>query len=291
LLLGGLARWGYVRLTSPSGQDLKKPAQGDTLVRLTRHGRAAFEVWPVLPQLMDERWRARFGDAVIDGLRSSVETICAATGFDTPDYLPPVFPTQNGKAEAPPPRNADTDGRRAAAPPNLANLLAGVLLTFTLDFETASRISLPISANTLRVLNSEGVRIRDLPALTGVSKEANAMCTGWLQRRGCAEQARDPNASRGQVLRLTTKGQAAQAKYRSLLAETEADWRSTCGADTIGALRAMLEPLVGDGTLPSSPLAAGLEPHPGNWRAGVRRPATLPHYPMVLHRGAYPDGS
>jgi hypothetical protein len=28
------------------------------------------------------------------------------------------------------------------------------------------------------------------------------------------------------------------------------------------------------------------------WRAGVRqRRATLPHYPMVLHRGGYPDGS
>jgi len=55
-------------------------------------------------------------------------------------------------------------------------------------------------------------------------------------------------------------------------------------------LRAALEPLVGDGTLASSPLAAGLAPEPGNWRASVKAPETLPHYPMVLHRGGFPDG-
>jgi hypothetical protein len=26
-------------------------------------------------------------------------------------------------------------------------------------------------------------------------------------------------------------------------------------------------------------------------RSSLRRPATLPHYPMVLHRGGFPDGS
>ena len=41
----------------------------------------------------------------------------------------------------------------------------------------------------------------------------------------------------------------------------------------------------------ASPLFAGLEPYPDGWRAAVRPPATLPHYPMVLHRGGYPDGS
>jgi hypothetical protein len=34
-----------------------------------------------------------------------------------------------------------------------------------------------------------------------------------------------------------------------------------------------------------------MRPYPGNWRLQVRPPVTLPHYPMVLHRGGYPDGS
>ena len=55
-----------------------------------------------------------------------------------------------------------------------------------------------------------------------------------------------------------------------------------------GALRASLEPLAA-GRPPV--LSGGLEPYPDNWRASVRRPATLPHFPMVLHRGGYPDGS
>ena len=60
---------------------------------------------------------------------------------------------------------------------------------------------------------------------------------------------------------------------------------------TLDALPA-LERLVGDpGDLAASPLGPGLEPYPDNWRADVRAPRTLPHYPMVLHRGGYPDGS
>ncbi len=42
---------------------------------------------------------------------------------------------------------------------------------------------------------------------------------------------------------------------------------------------------------PGSPLFTGLEPDPAGWRGAVRKPRTLPHYPMVLHRGGYPDGS
>ena len=77
------------------------------------------------------------------------------------------------------------------------------------------------------------------------------------------------------------------------------------GDDTIGALRLALERLArptAAGALPSparpagaaapgSLLFTGIAPQPGNWRASVRRPVTLPQYPIVLHRGGYPDGS
>ena len=117
------------------------------------------------------------------------------------------------------------------------------------------------------------------------------MCTGWLERHGCAEVVPDPSGGRGKVVRLTAKGRAAQAKHRRLVDETETAWRAAYGAGPVERLVASLTPIIGDGTLPSSPLAAGLEPSEGNWRASVRRPATLPHYPTVLHRGGYPDGS
>ncbi|MGA2931460.1 MAG: hypothetical protein ABSE98_05140, partial [Acidimicrobiales bacterium] len=213
--------------------------------------------------------------------------------IDPPAYLPVVLPTQNGKSEPALPRTAITGAATArTSAADMSQLLSGVLVAFTIDFERASRISLPISANTLRVLHPSGVRIRDLPRFTGISREANAMCAGWLERHGCAVAERDPAAARGKVLRLTDKGQRAQQKYRRLLDTTEVSWRATYGADAVDDLRAALQRVVGDGTLASSPLAQGLEPHPDNWRAGVRqRPDTLPHHPMVLHRGGYPDGS
>ena len=204
-----------------------------------------------------------------------------------------THPTQNGKVERPRRRGVAGDAA-ALLPPNgaLSPLLSGVLVAFTVDFESDARIALPISANTLRVLDPSGTRIGDLPRLTGVSREANAMCAGWLERRGCAVTEPDSTAARGKVLRLTAKGQKAQQKYHRLLGATEESWRTRYGAAAVDDLRSALEHVVGDGTLASSPLAPGLVPYPDNWRAGVRRlPETLPHHPMVLHRGGYPDGS
>jgi hypothetical protein len=98
-----------------------------------------------------------------------------------PRYLPVVYPTKNGKTEIPV-RRPPAPQREGAADLDLSALLAQVLLAFTIDFEQASRISLAISANTLRVLTPSGVRVADLPRLTGVSKEANHMAVGFLAR-------------------------------------------------------------------------------------------------------------
>ncbi len=289
LLLEGLRRWGYLRLSPPEGRVLTKPYRATTLVRTTRHARRAREVWRTLPAVVDERWRGRFGPDAVERLHQALATIFTRLPIDPPAFLPVVYPTQNGKAAAAP--SGPPGHQVGPGTADLVTLLAGVLLAFTLDFEAESRLSLPIAANTLRVLSGEPRRLRDLPRLTGVSKEGNAMCTGFLERRACAVVEPDATATRGKTIRLTERGLRARAKYERLLAATEERWCTTYGPRHLDALRAALEPLVGDGTLPSSPLAAGLAPEPGNWRASVGAPETLPHYPMVLHRGGFPDGS
>jgi hypothetical protein len=41
----------------------------------------------------------------------------------------------------------------------------------------------------------------------------------------------------------------------------------------------------------SGELPRGLKPYPDGWRASLPPPQGLPHYPMILHRGGFPDGS
>ena len=157
LLLEGLRRWRYLRLIPPAGKALTKPFPAATQVRTTRHGRRAQDIWRALPPVMDERWRGRFGADAVERLHQALAAIFARLPIDPPAFLPVVYPTQNGKAAAAapgPPRH-----RLGPGTVDLVTLLAGVLLSFTLDFEADAKVSLPISANTLRVLDREPRRL------------------------------------------------------------------------------------------------------------------------------------
>jgi DNA-binding HxlR family transcriptional regulator len=138
------------------------------------------------------------------------------------------------------------------------------------------------------VLDDTGVRVRDLPRLTGVSKEAIAMSLGRLTATGHVVVESDPAGTRTKLARLTPKGRTAQGAYRKGIMAVEEQWNMRHGGG-LANLRNILQRLVSDP--PTSPLWQGLEPYPDGWRATVRKPDTLPHYPMVLHRGGYPDGS
>jgi hypothetical protein len=75
------------------------------------------------------------------------------------------------------------------------------------------------------------------------------------------------------------------------------EWSERFGADAAADLRASLERVLED-----PQLSEGMRPYPDGWRASktyrartdalLADPrATLPHYPLVLHRGGWPDGS
>jgi DNA-binding MarR family transcriptional regulator len=184
-------------------------------------------------------------------------------------------------------------GHEASASSGLALsvLLSRVLLAFALEFERESDLSLAICANALRILDEKGVRLRDLPLLTGVSKPAISMAMGILQKMRLAVVQPEQTGSRTRVVHLTAKGREAKEAYRQLLRIIEDRWQARFAKKAVRTLRKLLEQLVGEPTAQRSPLFRGLEPYPGGWRASVRKPNTLPHYPMVLHRGGFPDGS
>jgi|HubBroStandDraft_1064217.scaffolds.fasta_scaffold00297_2 DNA-binding MarR family transcriptional regulator len=291
LSLAGMERWGYIVVAPDPAASRPKPPLRDWVVRPTSAGREARAVWLPLFDMIEDRWQVRFGRDDIGKLRESLRVLVGRLEVELPAYLPVlgyglVTEAPKPKARIPAMRN---DG--AAESPRLPTLLSRLLLAFTLEFERESEVSLAISANVMRLIDEEGIRVRDLPRLSGVSKEAIAMALGFLAKRRFVAVEPDPSASRTKVARLTAKGQSAQEAYRNLLGVIELRWRTRFGEDAIRNLREPLDELVGEPTARTSPLFRGLDPYPEGWRASVRKPETLPHHPMVLHRGGYPDGS
>jgi hypothetical protein len=122
-----------------------------------------------------------------------------------------------------------------------------------------------------------------------VSKEAISMAMGVLTRRGLALCGPALDDGPWQVARLTPQGRIAQDKCRERRHAVEDGWQERFGGRCLNHLRDALERLAGDHA--GAKLFEGLEPPPGGWRGSIRRPGTLPQYPMVLHRGGFPDGS
>ena len=287
--LDGMRRWGYLTIDDSAKKTHRGNPGPDAVLQATDRGLRARQRWQPLTGLIEQHWRERFGREQLTRLRDSLLAVTSLLDPGLPDCLPILGADllSRGPDPALPPRPEPVD--LAGLP--LSALLARVLLSFAMEYERESRLSLAVSANLLRVLGIEGIRRRDLLVPAGISKEAVAWILGILIRRQLAVEGPDPAASRGKVVHLTARGLDAQRAYTECLATIENRWRERFGDDAISALRHTLEPLAtgSDGQPP--PLFGGLQPYPDNWRAAVKPPVTLPCYPMVLHRGGYPDGS
>lgn len=176
---------------------------------------------------------------------------------------------------------------------HLVALLAQALLAYTLDFERESDVSLPLSANFLRVLDGTELDVRELLFVAGVSTEATSMALTFLTK-ACYVILDAPT----KLVRITPKGCEAQEAARLLHADLEHAWEARFGRDALRRLRAAVEAILDQ----CSGLSAGLQPHRDGWRATKRYveqtnadiadpTGRLPNYPMVLHRGGWPDGS
>jgi hypothetical protein len=292
--LGGVERWGYVSVgTSGRDRDGYGSARGMKdawQVRLTPAGERAAAIWPALPDEIEGRWRQRFGAAEIDGLVESLRAADEALDLALPDFLPVVSSTNAMVLELP-----AVSRRRAPRDLRLVVLLAHVLMAYTRELEESAPLSLPLSANVVRVLDGGGTPVRELPALAGISKEAVAASLTALRKTPYVVVEGAPASKR--TIRLTSAGEECRAEDRRLHALLGKRWSTRLGADVVGRLRDGLERI-----LDHPDLVTGLEPYPDGWRASkpyaehtqvvLADPrGRLPHYPMVLHRGGWPDGS
>jgi DNA-binding MarR family transcriptional regulator len=293
--LGGLIRWGYVQVDAVSARD-----DDHDVIRLTAAGVRTQAAWPSVVELVEERWVSRFGTAAIADLHAG---LAALTDRAWPAFLPVVGYADGMRLHVP--DEAALLGAMYGHPPatDLAARLSAALLAFTVEYEQRTRLSLTMLANVVRVIGIEGARIRDLPAASGVSKEGLASAVGFLQRHDLATVRPDPDSARAKRVDLTDRGRTALAQHRQRLAAVEGTMRSRFGAATIDRVVAAVTRLRARTDSAGKPLlATGLTPYPDCWRA--RRPyvtrtralisdpcRALPHHPMVLHRGGYPDGS
>ena len=287
--LDGMRRWGYIRLSPPPQRPYSKRPDGGWFIAPTPLGKVAQESWRALPQLIEQRWRERFGPGEVSGLRDVLLKINLGLDVAYPDFLPilgyGLFTLGRGpRANRTMPPASDAP---LTADSPLTALLSRLLCGFAYDFERDSPISLAISANLLRALDAGGIRNRDLPQRTGVSRESIAMAMGILKKAKLVEIGSEA----GKLIRLNARGLAAQQCALNLIADVESRWAGRFGKPTVQRLRQVLEHFAGDPQDGSPLLFEGLKPYRDNWRASAPERRTLPHFPMVLHRGGYPDGS
>jgi hypothetical protein len=259
--LDGMRRWGYVTVDGAGRGGGARRSGPDSILRLTAAGRRAHEVWAPLPAEIETRWETRFGAGAVDRVRSALSSV-GETFPGLPDTLPilryGLFCEVQG--------NGRSSGDRS-----LGALLSRPLLAFALGYERGVKLSLAVMLNVVRVLDGDGVRITDLPGLSGVSREAIAMALKLLQNGHCVEiWSRD----RRRMVRLTDRGRDARRRGLRRVRGREAAWHERFG----GELRAALAPIVGDGTEAGSPLFAGLEPYPDGWRADGPPPPPRPRF-------------
>ena len=284
--IGGLERWGWISVGDAgegrrAGYGTHRGVKAGTTLRPTRAGAYARRLWPDVLRRVEDQWRSRFGGQAIDGLRDALSAVAPPTSM--PWSPPEVNPSDGFRTHVVESVESvdgvDDDDPDAERP--LVALLGQVLAASTIDHERGSLVSLPLGANVVRVIGPDAVRPRDLPAMTGLSKEGIAMATGYLRRNGLAVP------TPGRALSLTPVGLGALEDYRDRSAH--------------GRGRGLREALV-SALEQGRALSACFVPPEGSWRgerpylAQTRRLLAdpleaLPRHPMVLHRGAWPDAS
>jgi len=275
--------WGYLQILDPDPGASANRVGPRAIVRPTPGGAKAIAVWQTLMPVIEARWRERFGKRTVDSLENAAKNLAG--------QLDPATPADFSVLEFGDRKSLAARLRRPALELLLPELLARVLLAFASEFDSQSLASLSVCANVLRVTPDEGIHVRDLPRLTclpvfGVQDMLRELAYARLGAVGP-----DPSGSRLKILRIAPQARLARDRYLSLAASVEKTWKERLGEDTVNQVRTSLESILRspDGT--GSALLRGTTPYPDGWRAQLPPLKGLPHFPVVSHRGGFPDGS
>lgn len=280
-MLGCLERWRFVSLEPGTAKEKNLPKKrlksgrevrdgfgsgrgiaADWIVKPTAaRGAKAKQIWPPLFEIIEARWRLRFGNAEIQQLRDSLQSIVARLDVELPHGFTDI---RYRKRPFPPRRHEEVADFR------LPTLLSQALLAFVMDFERESSAPLALCANAIRVLGEKPIREGEIPRLTGSSPETSGV--GW-QLKPYIVVERDPATRRGKVIQLSPRGLAAQRQYQRVAKEIEKRWECRFGRENVYRLRTSLEGLLNAEKEDHPLLSEGLVPAKGTIRAGDVAPA------------------
>jgi DNA-binding MarR family transcriptional regulator len=95
-----------------------------------------------------------------------------------------------------------------------------------------------------RFLTEEGMRLSEMAALAGMTKQAVGEQIDDLVRLGYIERTPDPLDGRAKIVKPTAKGRAAMGVAHASFAAIEATWGEAVGTQRMAEMRETLETIL-----------------------------------------------
>ncbi len=130
--------------------------------------------------------------------------------------------------------------------PGLLEMASEVMFAeFRVELEEAGYGDIrPTHGCVFRFVHEDGMRLTELAQRADMTKQSIGEIVDDLAGRGYVERFPDPGDKRAKLIRLTAKGEEAQAIGLGLFAKLEQRWGERYGPKRIAAARKLLEELL-----------------------------------------------
>jgi hypothetical protein len=227
-------------------------------VRLSPAAEAAREQWPTIEADVD---------AAFVGLDTRLRALVRQLYLEWPHYPTGYGPADHsitggvytlggGRTDSTVPTHGadwvpvtrdDVDGSSVEGL-SVSALLSQAFVGFAADFEELWLGGLHLAATVLRLLPDEGLPVTGLPMLSRLKGDGKSV----LERHGFIEIRRNADDPKMRVAVPTARGRYTRDEYDPTVGRVEERWRKKYGVDVVDSLRAALESLDVDRSLPHS---------------------------------------
>jgi DNA-binding MarR family transcriptional regulator len=121
----------------------------------------------------------------------------------------------------------------------------------------------------LQMIPPEGIRISDLAAIAGMTKQALGEFADWLERSGFVTSSRARHDGRVRLITRPPRGDAAAETAHRAIASVERRWREELGAERFDVMKQALRDLGRDSLRAPAPHGTGSR------KDNSARPSTL----------------